>query len=500
MVFFTAGQKLGESFPVAAILIFSIIPLIIGSMASHRSISTVNDFFIYDRNMGTLVSFFTVYATWWSSFAFLGSISYFYSIGSVYWTAIGWNVLFGILYMLFGIKVCRYGRQRGYITPINFFDDIYHSQVLNKTIIIIMVIFTIPHLQMQFYGGAIIIDIATGGLIPWKIGALMFYIVMVIYIWAGGLRAIAWTDIFYTSLTFFGMIAGGVILISAAGGVDNTFQQLISHRPDLILLPKGSADVGISMWISMFFILPLGEVMSPQMWLRMYSTKEQKTFYIMPLLLSLATIAYLGSMLAGSAASILAPDGIETADTILPYLLVQHAPSWLMVIVLCCGAAACLSTANSEIHAASSLLTLDVYKKFFRPKATEKHIVFIAKLIIVGFSAITYLSLIQVGSPLSIVNFGLISFSGIAQTIVPVIGAFFWEKSNAKGAILGILTGILFTFVFSTWDIMPLPVHPGLIALGLNGIVFLLCGLFLEPNEKTSRKIAMYRNGDFKEH
>lgn len=485
--------------PIIIILVFTLIPLLIGSAASQNSISTIQDFFICNRSMGTSTSFFTVYATWWSSFAFLGSISYFYSVGSVYWTAIAWNVLFGVLYMWFGLRISEYGREKGYITPIHFFSDIYQSPFLNVLVTGIMILFTIPYLQIQFYGGAIIIEIATKGAISWQLCALMFYLVMTIYLWAGGLRAVAWADVFYGILIFFGLLAGGFILISKSGGVDYTFSRLIAERPDLILLPKNSQNTGIPTWIEMFIMMPLGALMGPPMWIRMFATKNRRTFHIMPFLLSLVTIAYLGSMFAGSAAVLLKPDVVGHTDTILPLLLLEYAPSWLMAIVMCCGAAACLSTANADIHAVSALLTLNVYKPYIRPKSTEKHIVYIGKISIIAFSATAYLSLILMNSPESIVLTGFTALSGMAQLIVPVLGALIWKNSNAVGAVLGLLTGVSFTLLFTLWEPFKLPVSPGSVGLLLNAAVFILCGLLLSPNPNTRNKITLYKIGSFED-
>lgn len=500
MEFTSLSELFYSNVPIAIILIFTVIPLVIGSLASQNSISTINDFFICNRGIGLVVSFFTVYATWWSSFAFLGSISYFYSVGSVYWTALGWNVFFGLLFMLFGIKISEYGKARGYLTPISFFSDIYRSKKLSLLITMIMIIFTLPYLQIQLYGGAIIIEIATGGIIPWQICALMFYIVMIIYLWAGGLRAVAWTDIFYGVLIFFGLIAVGSFLVSKVSGVDHLFEELISKRPDLILLPSGSNTPGISMWISMFLIVPIGVLMGPQIWLRMYAVKEAKTFYLMPLLISLGTIAYIGSILAGSAAILLKPEGVKaSADSILPVLLVEYAPGWFMALIMCCGAAACLSTANSGIHAVSALLALDVYKQYIRPKSNEKHVVLIAKTFILFFSAAAYLALIFAESPVSIVDMGYIALCGMAQIIVPLAGALLWEKSNVQGAVSGLVIGVLFTLYFSFTKRIDFPLHPGVIALLINTSVFILCGLFLQHNPLTVAKISRYRQGRFQE-
>ncbi len=499
MVDSSFGELLYANTPMAIILLFTLIPLVIGSMASQNSISTISDFFICSRSLGTTISFFTVYSTWWSSFAFLGSISYFYSVGSVYWTAIGWNVLFGVLYMWFGLRISEYGKEKGYVTPVQFFSDIYESPLLNKLVTATMIVFTIPYIQIQIFGGAIIIEIATKGIVPWQLCALMFYLVMIIYLWAGGLRAVAWADVFYGVLLFFGMLAGGFLLIREAGGAEIVFSRLIAERPELILLPEDSRTAGISMWITMFLLVPVGALMGPPMWLRMFAAKERKTFYIMPLLISCATIAYLGSMFAGSAAVFLPVDGVKSTDTILPLLLVQYAPGWLMSIIMCGGAAACLSTANADIHAVSSLITLDIYKQYVRPKSTEKHIVFIAKISILVYSAAAYLSLILAESMNSIILTGFTAFSGMAQLVVPVTGALVWKRSNSSGAIAGLLTGVTFTLIFSFWKPVELPLAPGLIGLILNGSIFILCGSFLSHKSNTENKIALYKIGSFED-
>ena len=105
------------------ILIFAGVPLLIGSAAANRSVSTISDFFLCNRSLGTVLSFCTIYATWWSSFAFLGSTSSFYTQGPLYWIALGWNVLFGILFCGFGKPLWLQSQRRGYRTPIDFFHD-----------------------------------------------------------------------------------------------------------------------------------------------------------------------------------------------------------------------------------------------------------------------------------------------------------------------------------------------------------------------------------------
>lgn len=462
------------------IMAFTIIPLLIGSFASQNSVSTISDFFLYNRKMGTTISFFTVYATWWSSFAFLGSISYFYRLGPLYWTGMAWNILFGVLYMIYGKKISFLCKEKGYVTSLDYFKDVYNSPILNVILAIIMIVFTTLYLQIQLFGGAIIISIATNNMVSWQLCALVFYSIMIIYLWSGGMRAVAWADVLYGVLTFTGMIFSGFYLASKVGGVEMLFSRLIIEHPSHLILPKSSNPNGAAMWISMFLILPLGALMGPQMWLRMNATEKTKTFAIMPFLISIATIAYLGSMLSGNVALLLSPEEISSADHILPLLLQEYAPPLITAGVLCCGAAACLSTANSEIHAISALITLNYYKPICNPKGSEKQIVFVAKIVIVLYSVFAYFSLILTSSMESIVDSGITSLAGLAQIVVPLTGALCWKRANKIGAIFGLLVGISLTIFPQLLKDMPFPLHTGVIGLIANALVFILCGLIVQ--------------------
>ena len=94
------------------IFFFLIFPLVLAEFARNRSLPTLEDFFVQSRKMPSVMVFFTVYSTWISVFAFLGASAYFYSKGPVYMTTIGWDVLFGILFMILGRRIWQYGKSR----------------------------------------------------------------------------------------------------------------------------------------------------------------------------------------------------------------------------------------------------------------------------------------------------------------------------------------------------------------------------------------------------
>lgn len=451
------------------IFVFTFVPLVLAEVARANSLPTVGDFFLQSRSMPTVMVFFTVYATWVSSFAFLGSASSFYTQGPLYMTAFAWNALFGLLFMTLGKRLWYYGKRFQYITPTDFFHHIYGSKALDGIVTGILIVFTIPYLMIQLSGGAYLIETATYGLIPWRVSGLIFYLVIIIYLWAGGLRAVALADIFYGSLIFLSMLITGFFVISKAGGVQAAFQILAENNPELLTLPQSSTWPPALLWLGMFLIVPLGALMGPQMWIRIYATGSIKTFRIMPLLIILATIMYLGPLFAGTAGKVLMPDLTQT-DNLIPHLLTQYAPPILGAILLCGIAAAALSTANSQIHALATIYTMDVHRRYINAKAPERTLVSIGKWSVLGISAIAYILLLQ--SPGLIIETGTIGMSGTAQLMVPTVGALFWKRSHPTAASLGLLGGVLVLSILLLSSDLPVT-FAAAIALLANTMIFI---------------------------
>jgi SSS family solute:Na+ symporter len=478
--------------------VFMFIPLWMGKVANKKSLPTTEDFFVQGRAMGSLAVFFTVAATWWSSFAFLGSNAYFYTLGPVYWTAIAWNLFFGVMYYVVGKRVWFYGKTNNYITPSDFFRGQYGSPALANIIAIIMLVFTLPYLQIQLTGGAYLIEVASGGLIPWKIGGLLFYAVIVVYVWAGGLRAVAWTDIFYGILLFFGMIFAGFYVAAKVGGVSELFQTLKETAPESLTLPGPKGTAGPMLWVSMFIITPIGAFMGPQLWTRMYAVKSSRLFNLMPFLLGFAAIAYIGSMLLGNSAIILEP-GVKPPDTILPVLLFKYAPFALASLICAGGAAAAMSTANSQIHSMSAVYTVDIHQRYIRPNASQKNLVWVGRIAILVFALGAYF--MSVFIPGMLVTIGLVALSGTAQVFIPTVGVMFWKRSTTAGAIAGLLTGVFLLAIITFVPAIKAPfgMHSGLFSIIINLIVFVVVSLISPARNADMVKKLDEQKAEFEE-
>ncbi len=137
----------------------------------------------------------------------------------------------------------------------------------------------------------------------------------------------------------------------------------------------------------------------------------------------------------------------------------------------------------------SAIYTLDIHKRYFDKNASDKKLITITKWVLLIVSAITYLVIIT--SPTMIMKTGLLGLSGTAQLLVPTLGAFFWKRSNAQGAIAGLTIGVFLLLLLSSVCHMDVS-FAGSIGLAFNTVLFIVIGLCKEPNRSTQYKITAY--------
>lgn len=471
--------------------VFAFIPLMLGEYARNRSVLTTEDFILHGRKLKVFPMYATVFSTWMSIFAFVGAIAYFYEEGPIYMTTVGWDALFAVLFVAIGKRIWHYGKTYNYMTPADFFDDIYASKALSAIVTVIMIICTIIYLQVQTVGGLLVMRVATGGTISWYVGGIIFFSILVIYLWAGGLRAVALTDIFYGLLIVTAILGSGIFLMKTAGGPDTVFNEIISRDPLNVSMNLDDGGKRAAMWISLFVIVPAGAFMGPQMWIRNYAAATEKNFDLLPLLICLSSIICIGTLFAGSAGMVLA-ESHNDPDVVLIELMQRYANPFFYAFVIVGIYATIFSTANSQIHALSAIYTIDVHKKYINSKAPDRKLASIAKVGVLFVSVISYILILMI--PHTIFDMAVIALGGTTQIIVPVIGALFWKKSTAKAAIAGILSGESCFISTAVFYEASEPSICALIGLFVNFSVFIIVSLTDKPKISVYKKIESYKN------
>lgn len=470
-----------EYLTIVIIFGYLIALLIIGLLAAKKSIPTAADFFVANRSIGLIATFFGIQATWWSAFAFLGSCGYLYSYGTLYLTAFGWNVLFAVSMYVLGRRIWKAGKAFNFISPADMFSHYYHSKLVGLLVTIIMATFTVPYLQIQLAGGGYLFEVATGGAIPYWAAAVIFYVIIVIYTWSGGLRAIIWTDILQGAMLAGGLLIGGLaVSYAVVGGPGALFERMISDYPQWLTFGGPVPYNNYASWFSLFIVTPIGAMLGPQMFLKIYAAKDENYFrYVVPML-CFVTFPYFGSILAGWSGLFAFPK-LATPDKVFPLTLMAYTPLVFASFVMASGLAAAQSTADGQIHACSMLLTRDIYQKFIRKDKPEQHYVLFGKIMLIVFAAIALF--FALFSPGYLVTIGAVATGGTAQILPPLLGMFFWPRSTKEGCIAGLLGGLITVVVtqFTPGFVNPLGIFSGVWGLLVNSILFVVVSLATKP-------------------
>jgi len=120
--------------------------------------------------------------------------------------------------------------------------------------------------------------------------------------------------------------------------------------------------------------------------------------------------------------------------------MLRMYPAFIAGLFLCAILAAAMSTADSQLLAASSAIGQDIFKGLIKKDADDKKVMLVSRISVFAIALVgLLLSLNPDSSIFSLVSF---AWSGFGGTFGPLILlALYWKKTTAKGAIAGLITG-----------------------------------------------------------
>ena len=473
-----------EPWVVATTLIFLylVLALVIGLIANRRSKDDLEDFLLMGRKAGFVMLYLTVVATYHSAFAFLGSGGFFYTHGIGFWVAGTWTVLVGGITYVLGSRIWALGKRFRYITPADLMADFYESDAVRIVVAIVSVLFTILYIQVQAQGLGYILSAASGDRISFELGTLILLVVAAGYLALGGLRAVYWTDVLQGVWMYAAVWIGALVLTyKLFGGPLKLWRRLAAERPDLLTLPGPEGYFGPGMWFGMTIALSFGIVLQPHIMIRYYSATSGRVIkwlgattpiYLMTL--------YIPAALVGLGGALVMP-GLERPDRIFPLMLIEHAPPVLAGLVLAGATAAAMSTLDSILHSNMTVLTRDVYQRYIKPEATDRHYVWVGRALIALLLVVGYV--LSVRTYAFLVTLVMLSGSGALQLLPGILGVCMPGKRlmTRTGVLAGIAVGMVTLYIMLFVNPNWLGVHHGVWALGANFFTTYAVSRFTAP-------------------
>lgn len=476
-------QVLESSTAIPAIILglYLLLLLGIGLWGYRKGESGEEDYYLAGRNQGWLISTLTIMATFLSSFALLGAPGMVYREGVVF-ALVAMNVpVAGICVFVLGKRIWKIGKARGYITQADMFCDYYNGGSFFRILIVFVgMLFVVPYVMMQIKAGG---DLAAV-MFPdfsssFDIGAVVLAMITAVYIMFGGMRSVALTDAIQCVLLIGAMALAGISIVEALGGIEE-FSQAVSHLPKRSLtLPGNTGQWSLPFLFTVCIFMPIGGIIQPAQWMRFYAAKDASVLSRGAIVfIVLLTGCYLfGIMLVGLGGAALYPlvftdVGVQPApeigdfDQILVFILNDRLPHMVGVrmgqimtsLVIVAIMAASMSTADSNLHALSALITRDVYERFLRSRASQKERVWIGRLVVLiatcGSLAIVLTSRRE-GSSLTefvqmIVGLALFAVAFSVQLLPMTLDVLFVRRGTRAGALSGLVVGLIVAFMFTS--------------------------------------------------
>ena len=336
---------------------------------------------------------------------------------------------------------------------------------------------------MQAIGCSYIFTAISGGKLSYTVGAVLFFVIMIILVWLGGMKGVAITDAAQGVFMFIGLLGGSLWVIRANfPSVAVAFEAAFANCPELFTMPGPNGVVTPQDWLSRWLVITFGMMMFPQVSLRFFAGKSLRVMKWSAVFSSIyLTFIYVLTPCVGFIGRLLMPD-LAAADTVFPEMLLRYTPTVFAALVIAGALAAAMSTGDSQLHAASAMISTDIYKKYINKNADEKSMYNVARagVLVVGLVSVV-VALLRPGMLADLLN---LANSGVGVLVPTIIGGMYWKRATKQGAIVSTVIGetmmVLMTFVFK---VSPLGFSAGLWSMATALVVYVAVCLATKPQE-----------------
>ncbi|MBQ8515281.1 MAG: sodium/proline symporter PutP [Ruminococcus sp.] len=448
------------------IAVYLIAMVLIGIWCSKRN-NNVGDFYLGGRKLGPIVTAMSAEASDMSSWLLMGlpGVALLCGTAEASWTAIGLAVGTYVNWLFVAKRLRMYTQQCKAITIPDFFENRYRdkSHALMGISALMILIFFIPYTASGFAACGKLFNSLFD--IDYHPAMIISAIVIILYTSIGGFLAASTTDLIQSIIMTAALIVIVVFGVNTAGGFDAVMDNAKELPGYLSMTLSHDIETGTSSEFSFLAIVStlawgLGYFGMPHILLRFMAIEDSKKLKTSRriasvwVVISMAIAVLIG--LVGNALTanntlepITTSDQSERIIIKLSQVLSEHGvlAAIFAGLVLAGILASTMSTADSQLLAASSSMSENLLKGTFKMKLSERASMWSARAVLLIIAALgIVLAWDQESSVFAIVSF---AWAGFGATFGPVVlAALFWKRSNKWGALAGMVAGGIMVFVW----------------------------------------------------
>jgi SSS family solute:Na+ symporter len=448
----------------AVVFAYLAVALYLGIFAFRRSDrADAEDYFLAGRSLGPAVFLLSLFGANMTAFSILGASGHAFANGIVTFGLMASSSALIIPVSLFviGTRLWALGRRNGFMTPVQMFRDRWECGHIGTVIFAVQAVLLVPYIIIAVMGGGTTLAAVSGGRVPYWLGGAVVSMVVMTYVFFGGMRGTAWVNTLQATLfLLFGAVAVAVVG-AGMGGFGRAMESLLASDATSPLLTRER----VSPWYFFSYtFIPLSSIAFPHIGIFCLTARKLGYFRKTVILYPICMLAiWLPSVFLGVAANaarevpaidakLTARTALATAppttapadrdrlraaaagDDVILRLVEGYAPMWLAALLGACVMAAVMAS-DSQILALSTMFTEDVFA-FYGGKARFGEAVQVAtgRLFVVLITLVAYLIALRV--PQSIFDVATqYAFAGYAALAPLLVAAIFWRGSTRWGAL-----------------------------------------------------------------
>ena len=439
--------------------------VMIGFVFSKKN-ETVGDFYLGGRKLGPLVTAMSAEASDMSSYLLMGlpGLAYLTGLADVGWTAIGLAIGTYLNWLFVAKRIRRYSARTGSITIPDFFSDRYGDK--HRVLMLIgaleIIIFFIPYTGSGFAACGKLFSSLFG--VSYHSAMIISAIVIIIYTMLGGFLAASTSDFIQSIIMTVALLVVLGFGVNTAGGMDAVMENARALPGYLSMSLTHDPVTGTSAAYGPITVVStmawgLGYFGMPHILLRFMAIEDDNKLSLSRrvasiwVVISMAIAILIGvvglAMSANGSVPALEGSASETIIVQISSLLSTHGWGAAIIagIILSGILAATMSTSDSQLLAASSSVSENIFHRFLKMDLGEKKMMALARisLIIIGVIGVG-IAWDPNSSVFTIVAF---AWAGFGASFGPVVLlALFWRRSNMQGALAGMIAGGAMVFIW----------------------------------------------------
>ena len=276
---------------------------------------------------------------------------------------------------------------------------------------------------------------APTGAVPYPVGMAIISIVVLVYVFFGGMRATAWANTFQTLVFMVMGIVAFVLITTKLGGPKAATEALLQSAEGSKRMAREGL-IGKWQFLTYCFI-PLSVGMFPHLFQHWLTARKASNFKLTVVAHPICIlITWVPCILLGMWASGILPH-TTNPNAVLGVMVSRYSGDVLAGLIGAGVLAAIMSSMDSQFLCLSSLFTNDIVARYLGSDLDDRKKILYGRAFVIAMVAVSYA--IGWSNPQSVFDLGVWCFTGFAGLFPVLFASLYWRRTTKQGAIAGVL-------------------------------------------------------------